>query len=103
MEDLIERLHSIMEEAERKYRKIQIGKKEFSPLIQSKRANIGFWQGAVKIKKRHGRVGRKLRMLGLVMEDKYKMDIRDVNLNQAIQMQKKAEAELETHSKNMSR
>ena len=33
------------------------------------------------------------------MEDKYKMGIRDVNLNQSIQMQKKAEAELETHSK----
>ena len=28
-----------------------MGKNEFSPLIQSKRANIGFWQAVVKIKR----------------------------------------------------
>ena len=99
MEALMEKLHSIMEETERKCRKICIGKREFSPLIQSKRANIGFWQAAVKVKKGRGRAGRKLRILALVMEDKYRRDIRDVNLNQAIQMWNKAEAEQETHSR----
>ena len=81
----MKRLHTIMGKAKRRCRKIQMGKKEFSPLIQSKRVNVGFWKEGVKIKKGCRRAGRKLRILASVMEDKFRMDIRDVNLNQAMQ------------------
>ena len=59
MEILMEEIHNIMVEAEKNCRKLRMGNKEFSPELQAKRANVGFWQAAVKIKKRKGKKGKK--------------------------------------------
>ena len=67
--------------------------------MQGRRANIGFWQTAVKIKKGRGTPGRKLRTLYARMEEEYKKDIRDISLNKAIRIKKKAERDLEEISK----
>ena len=91
MEILMEEIHNIMMEAEKNCRKLRMGNKEFSPELQAKRANVGFWQAAVKIKKGRARKGRKLRILAMMMEDEYKKDIRDVNLEQAKEMERKNE------------
>ena len=95
----MEELHKILRDAEEGCRKVRVGKRVFSPLIQSKRVNVGFWQMAVKIKKGRGTPGRKLRTLYARMEEEYRRDIRDINLNDAIWMKKKAERDLEEISK----
>ena len=99
MEDIMEKLHRILEDAEEGCRKVRVGKRAFSLLIQSKRANVDFWQTAVKIKKGRGTPGRKLRTLYARMEEEYKKDIRDISLNKAICIKKKAKKDLEEISK----
>ena len=93
VEWIIEMMLSNMNNGEDKCRKPKVGRKQFSPELKKKRANVGFWKAAIKIIKGGNGSGRKLQIEASNMETKFRRDVRDINLDEAIQMLKRVLAE----------